>query len=138
MSTNKNKRILIIEDDDKGITNLFSIFLEHNGYIVNAYTNSVEAFNNIRKNSHDLIILDLKMPKMDGMILYRKIKEIDDKVIICITTADPTYIEDLRKAIIDIEKIILYKPALLKDLKNKIEWLLSRQEVNFKSLMMFL
>jgi DNA-binding response OmpR family regulator len=78
------------------------------------------------------------MPKMDGMILYRKIKEIDDKVIICITTADPTYIEDLRKGIIDIEKIILYKPALLKDLKNKIEWLLSRQEVNFKSLMMFL
>jgi hypothetical protein len=44
----------------------------------------------------------------------------------------------LRKGIIDIEKIILYKPALLKDLKNKIEWLLSRQEVNFKSLMMFL
>jgi len=138
VSTNKNKRIMIIEDDDKDITNLFSIFLEHNGYIVNAYTNSVEAFNNIRKNSHDLIILDLKMPKMDGMILYRKIKEIDDKVIICITTADPTYIEDLRKGIIDIEKIILYKPALLKDLKNKIEWLLSRQEVNFKSLMMFL
>ena len=138
MSTNKNKRILIIEDDDKDITNLFSIFLEHNGYTVNAYNNSVEAFNNIRKNSHDLIILDLKMPKMDGMILYRKIKEIDDKVIICITTADPTYIEDLRKGIIDIEKIILYKPALLKDLKNKIEWLLSRQEVNFKSLMMLL
>jgi DNA-binding response OmpR family regulator len=138
VSTNKNKRIMIIEDYDKDITNLFSIFLEHNGYTVNAYTNSVEAFNNIRKNSHDLIILDLKMPKMDGMILYRKIKEIDDKVIICITTADPTYIEDLRKGIIDIEKIILYKPALLKDLKNKIEWLLSRQEVNFKSLMMFL
>jgi two-component system response regulator ChvI len=138
VSPNKNKRIMIIEDDDKDITNLFSIFLEHNGYTVNAYTNSVEAFNNIRKNSHDLIILDLKMPKMDGMILYRKIKEIDDKVIICITTADPTYIEDLRKGIIDIEKIILYKPALLKDLKNKIEWLLSRQEVNFKSLMMFL
>ena len=108
MSTNKNKRILIIEDDDKGITNLFSIFLEHNGYTVNAYTNSVEAFNNIRKNSHDLIILDLKMPKMDGMILYRKIKEIVEKVIICITTADLTYIENLCKGIIDIEKIVLY------------------------------
>ena len=129
---------MIIEDDDKGITNLFSIFLEHNGYTVNAYTNSVEAFNNIRKNSHDLIILDLKMPKMDGMILYRKIKEIVEKVIICITTADLTYIENLCKGIIDIEKIVLYKPILLADLKNQIEWLLSRQEVNFKSLMMLL
>ena len=118
----------MIIDDDKDITNLFSIFLEYNGYIVNAYTNPVEAFNNFRKNSHDLIILDLKMPKMDGMTLYHKIKEIDNNVIICFTTADINYIEDLRKGIIDIEKIVLYKPILLKDLKNKIDWLLSRQE----------
>jgi hypothetical protein len=41
----------------------------------------------------------------------------------------------LRKGIIDIEKIILYKPVLLKDLKNKIDWLLSRQEVNSKPIM---
>jgi DNA-binding response OmpR family regulator len=89
---------------------------------------ALEAINNFRKNSHDLIILDLKMPKMDGMTLYRKIKEIDDKIIICFTTADINYIEDLRKGIIDIEKVVLYKPVLLKDLKNKIDWLLSRQE----------
>jgi DNA-binding response OmpR family regulator len=118
----------LIIDDDKDITNLFSIFLEYNGYIVDAYTNAVEAFNNFRKNSHDLIILDLKMPNMDGMTLYHKMKEIDSNVIICFTTADLTYIEDLRKGIIDIEKIVLYKPVLLKDLKNKIDWLLSRHE----------
>ena len=120
----------MVIDDDKDITDLFSIFLESNGYIVNAYTNPVEAFNNIRKNSHDLIILDLKMPKMDGMTLYHKIKEIDNNVIICFTTADKNYIQQLQKGIIDIEKIVLYKPVLLKDLKNKIDWLLSRQEIN--------
>jgi DNA-binding response OmpR family regulator len=122
----------MIIDDDKDITDLFSIFLEYNGYIVNAYTNPVEAFNNFRKNSHDLIILDLKMPQMDGMVLYHKIKEIDDKVIICFTTANISFIQDLRKGIIDIDKIVLYKPVLLKDLKIKIEWLLSLQEVNNK------
>ena len=68
--------------NDKDITNLFSIFLEYNGYIIDAYTNPLEAFHNFRKNSHDLIILNLKMPKIDGMRLYRKIKEIDYKVII--------------------------------------------------------
>jgi hypothetical protein len=36
----------------------------------------------------------------------------------------------LRKGIIDIDKIVLYKPVLLKDLKKKIDWLLSRQEIN--------
>jgi DNA-binding response OmpR family regulator len=119
----------MVIDDDTDITNLFSIFLECNGYIVNAYTNPLEAFHNFRKNSHDLIILDLKMPFMDGMTLYHKIKEIDEQVIICFTTADKNYIQQLQKSIIDIEKIVLYKPVLLKDLKNKIDWLLSRQEI---------
>ena len=136
-NNNKNKKIMII-DDDIDITNLFSTFLEYNGYIVNAYTNPVEAFHNFTKNSHDLVILDLKMPKMGGMTLYHKIKEIDNNVIICFTTADINYIEDLRKGIIDIEKIVLYKPVLLKDLKNKIDLLLSWQEVNKKSTMMIL
>jgi hypothetical protein len=67
---------------------------------------------------------------MDGMTLYHKVKEIDSNVIIRFTTADINSIEDLRKGISDIEKIVLYKPVLLKDLKNKIEWLLSRQEVH--------
>jgi DNA-binding response OmpR family regulator len=120
----------LIIDDDKDITDLFAIFLERNGYIVNSYTNPVEAFNNFRKNSHDLILLDLKMPNMDGMTLYHKIKEIDNNVIVCFTTADINYIQQLQKGIIDIEKIVLYKPVLLKDLKNKIDWLLSRQEIN--------
>ncbi len=129
MSTKNNKRIIII-DDDEDINNLFKIFLEYNGYIIDAYTNPVEALNSFRKNSHDLIILDLKMPKMDGMTIYHKIKEIDNNVIICFTTADINYIEDLCKGIIDIDKIVLYKPVLLKELKNKIDWLLSRQEIN--------
>ena len=118
----------MIIDDDIDITNLFSTFLEYNGYSVDAYTNPVEALNNYRKYSHDLIILDLKMPKIGGMTLYHKIKEIDNNVIICFTTADINYIEDLRKGIIDIEKIVLYKPVLLKDLKNKIDSLLSAKQ----------
>jgi DNA-binding response OmpR family regulator len=118
-----NKRIMII-DDDKDITNLFKAFLEYNGYIIDAYTDSIEAFHNFRKNSHDLIMLDLKMPHMDGIILYKKMHEMDDKVIIWLITADKNYIQRLEKDSIDIEKIIIYKPILLKDLKNKIDSLL--------------
>ena len=70
------------------------------------------------------------MAQMDGMALYHKIKEIDDKVIICFSTANISYIQKLQIGIIDIDKIVLYKPVLLKDLKNKIDslLLLSRQE----------
>ncbi len=120
----------MIIDDDKDITDLFATYLESNGYNINAYTNPLAAINNFRKNSYDLILLDLKMPTMDGMTIYHKIKEIDNNVIVCFTTADINYIKQLQKGIIDIEKIVLYKPVLLKDLKNKIDWLLSRQEIN--------
>ncbi len=48
------------------------------------------------------------MPKMDGMTLYRKIEKIDDTVRVCLTTADKNYIQELRKEITDIEKIVLY------------------------------
>ena len=72
------------------------------------------------------------MPNMDGMTLYHKIKEIDNNVIVCFTTANINYIKQLQKGIIDIEKIVLYKPVLLKNLKNKIDslLLLSHQEEN--------
>jgi DNA-binding response OmpR family regulator len=114
----------MIIDDDKDITNLFKIFLECNEYNVDAYTNPIDGIQNFRKNSHDLIILDLKMPKMNGMTLYRKIKEIDDTVVVCLSTADKNYIQELQKDILDIEKFVIYKPILLKDLKIKIESLL--------------
>ena len=114
----------MLVDDDQDITNLFKIFLENNGYNVDAYTNPIDALNNFRKQRHDLIILDLKMPKMNGMTLYKKIKEIDDKIIICLTSTDKSLIQDLQKGIIDIEKIVIYKPILLKDLKNKIDSIL--------------
>ena len=114
----------MIIDDDKDITNLFAIFLEYNGYIVDAYTNPIEGFNNFRKNSHDLIILDLKMPQMDGMAFYKKIKERDDTIIVCFTTADKNYIQELEKGILDDEKIVIYKPILLRELKNKVDSLL--------------
>ena len=118
----------MIIDDDKDITNLFKIFLECNGYNIDAYTNPIEGIQNFRKNSHDLIILDLKMPKMNGMTLYRKIKEIDDTVLVCLSTADKNYIQELQKDILDVEKTVIYKPILLKDLKNRIDSLLLDEE----------
>ena len=58
----------MIIDDDKDILNLFSIFLEYNAYSLDAYTNPVEAFNNFRKNSHDLIVLENAKDRRNDII----------------------------------------------------------------------
>ncbi|MGE5634762.1 MAG: response regulator [Deltaproteobacteria bacterium] len=74
MFTTKGKRILII-DDDEDITNLFNIFLEYDGYKVDAFTDPIDALYSFRRNVYDLVLLDLKMPRMNGMILISKIEK---------------------------------------------------------------
>ncbi|HEY8522324.1 MAG TPA: response regulator, partial [Nitrososphaeraceae archaeon] len=76
-----SKRRILIIDDDPDINNLFKLFLEHDGYKVDAYIDPVDALYAFRKNTFDLILLDLKMPKMSGMLLYQKLRNIDSHLL---------------------------------------------------------
>ena len=124
MSTLKGKNILII-DDDEDITNLFKTFLEYDGYKVDAFTNPIDALYSFRKNVYDLVLLDLKMPKMNGMILYQKLKNIDPTLLFCFITANKEYIEYLKKNNPNIEKNVIYKPIWLNELRSKVHSLIS-------------
>ena len=126
--TKLSKRRILIIDDDPDINNLFKLFLEHDGYKVDAYIDPVDALYAFRKNTFDLILLDLKMPKMSGMFLYQKLRNIDPHLVFCFITADKEYIQYLKKSIAEIEKIVIYKPILLSDLRNKVNSLLSEKK----------
>lgn len=115
----KNNKIMII-DDDRDINDLFKLFLEFDGYKVDAFTDPIDALYSFRKDEYDLILLDLKMPKMNGMMLYHRLKRIDNNVVICFITANNEYIQRLKIHIPDIEKIVIYKPILLDELRKKI------------------
>jgi DNA-binding response OmpR family regulator len=138
MSTTKGKNILIV-DDDEDLTNLFKTFLEYDGYKVNAFTDPIDALYSFRKNVYDLALIDLKMPKMNGLILSQKLKNIDPALLFCYITADKEYIQNLKNSISDIEKIVIYKPILLSELRDKIHFLLlskyQAEEVENKLLM---
>lgn len=126
--TKMSKRRILIIDDDQDINNLFKLFLEHDGYKVNAYTDPVDVLYAFRKNTIDLVLLDLKMPKMSGMLLYQKLRKIDPNLLFCFITADKEYIQYLKKSIAEIEKVVIYKPILLNDLRSKINSLLSEKK----------
>jgi len=125
--TKLSKRRILIIDDDPDINNLFKLFLEHDGYKVDAYIDPVDALYAFRKNTFDLILLDLKMPKMSGMLLYQKLRNIDSHLLFCFITADKEYIQHLKKSIAEIEKIVIYKPILLSDFRIKVNSLLSEK-----------
>ncbi|MGZ5485044.1 MAG: response regulator [Nitrososphaeraceae archaeon] len=122
-------RILII-DDNEDVNMLFKIFLEYEGYKVDVYTDPIEALYYFKKGLYDLILLDLKMPKMDGILMFRGLKKIDEQVIICLTTANAQYIQELKKEIPNIDDTVITKPIILKDLKNKIDSLLENKNNN--------
>ena len=123
-----SKRRILIIDDDIDINNLFKLFLEYDGYNVDAFTDPIDALYSFRKNAYDLVLLDLKMPKMNGMLLYKKLQNIDPNILFCFITANKEYIEHLKKNNPDIEKIVIYKPILLSELRSKIHLLLANHE----------
>ena len=127
MSTTRGKNILIV-DDDEDITNLFQTFLEYDGYKVDAFIDPIDALYSFRKNTYDLGLLDLKMPKMNGIILSQKLKDIDPTLLLGFITAHKEYIERLKKNNPDLEKIVILKPIWLNELRIKVHSLLSDQQ----------
>ncbi len=123
-----NAKIMII-DDDPDINNLFKIFLEHDGFQVDSYTNPIDALYYFKKGKYDLVLLDLKMPQIDGIGMFQALKNRDDEVSICLITANTSYLEQLKEKIPKIEKYLIYKPILLKNLKEKVEALVLERRI---------
>ncbi|HEU5171968.1 MAG TPA: response regulator [Nitrososphaeraceae archaeon] len=123
-----NAKIMII-DDDPDINNLFKIFLEHDGFQVDSYTNPQDALYYFKKGKYDLVLLDLKMPQIDGIGMFQALKNRDDEVSICLITANTSYLEQLKEKIPKIEKYLIYKPILLKNLKEKVEALVLERRI---------
>ena len=77
-------RILLV-DDDKDHLRLFTMILEDEGYSVDAYADPDTALSKFRPNYYDLAVLDYLMPHLNGLELYRRIREIDSRIR-CIDT----------------------------------------------------
>ncbi|MGB7955380.1 MAG: response regulator [Candidatus Nitrosopolaris sp.] len=121
------KRILVV-DDENDISLTLKLVLESNDFKVETFTNPLVALQNFKSGLYDLIILDVKMPVMNGFGLYQAIRKLDDKVKICfLTAASDFYYEAFGKQTfrnID-EKCIIQKPVenelLIKQIKSIID-----------------
>ncbi|MDQ6723276.1 MAG: response regulator [Thermoproteota archaeon] len=115
------KRICFV-DDEPDIILLCKIVLEDGGFEVHTFTDSLLALSSFKPNFYDLIVLDIKMPNMDGFELFKKIKEIDDKTKVCFLTASEMYYETFRKkefGLVD-KDLFLRKPIENDELIKKI------------------
>ena len=92
----QQKRILII-DDEPDVTMTLRKVLEQSGYSTDSYTDPVAAYKNFRDGLYDLVLLDIKMPVVDGFLLYQKIRRTDSRVKICFLTATEFFYERIRQ-----------------------------------------
>lgn len=71
--------------------------LENNGFVVESYTNPTLALSNFKPGLYDLLLLDIKMPEINGFDLHQKMREIDSNVRICFLTASELFYEEYRR-----------------------------------------
>jgi two-component system response regulator ChvI len=79
---------IALVDDDRNILTSVSIALEGEGYRVQTYTDGAAALDGLRANPPDLAIFDIKMPRMDGMELLRRLRQKSDLPVIFLTSKD--------------------------------------------------
>ena len=79
---------IALVDDDRNILTSVSIVLEAEGYRTMTYTDGFSALDGFDSSPPDLAILDIKMPRMDGMETLRRLREKSDLPVIFLTSKD--------------------------------------------------
>ncbi|MEM1087851.1 MAG: response regulator transcription factor [Pseudomonadota bacterium] len=79
---------LALVDDDENIITSLKIFFEAEGYTVRTYHDGLAALAGLTDSPPDLAILDVKMPKMDGMELLKRLRQSSDLPVIFLTSKD--------------------------------------------------
>src|SRR5215217_6696658 len=123
----KNKRILLV-DDEPDVTYTLEIVLEDNGFRVDSYTDPTLALSNFKPGLYDLLLLDIRMPKMNGFDLYQKMTEMDSNVKICFLTASELFYEEYRRldGLPRVDKeYFIQKPFRTKEMIRQLNEILS-------------
>jgi DNA-binding response OmpR family regulator len=92
----KGKRIMVV-DDEPDLTLFYKMSLEFHGFEVDTFNDPRKALSNFKPNYYNLVVLDIKMPGMDGFELNKELQKIDDKVNVCFLTASELYYKEFRK-----------------------------------------
>jgi DNA-binding NtrC family response regulator len=112
-------RVLLVDDEERFRTNLHKM-LAAEGLVVNAKGSGSEALEELKLQSYDVIVLDIRMPGMDGLTALTEIKKIDPGVEVIILSGHASM-----DAAMEINKLggydYLMKPCPLEDLLLKID-----------------
>jgi two-component system response regulator ChvI len=130
--SNMNK--ILIVDDEPDLTQVSTLALEYHGFKVDSFNDPQEALTKYKPGLYDLVILDIKMPKMDGFELYNEIKKKDNNANVCFLTASELYYEEFRKKEVCMldRNLFIRKPIENEELVKKITKMIKKSDLNRK------
>ena len=121
------KSSIIVLDDDKKIADLISIYLKNANFNVTTFYDSMEAEVYLSKNIPDCLILDIMMPKIDGLTMLSEIREKYTYPILLVSAKDEK--QDIISGLIDGADEYITKPFDPNELVARVNSLLRRTKV---------
>jgi DNA-binding response OmpR family regulator len=116
-------RILIV-DDERDNAYVFALILEDQGYLVDTYSDPIKALAEFKVDYYDMMILDYRMARLNGVELYQKIRQLDNSAKVILLTAAHEQLQ-----IDGNHKIkVLGKPISGTELLQEVEFVLKQEE----------
>ena len=126
-SATKYKLLLVDDDTDilltfkKGLEEVQNTIVEGVNLQVDTFADPKEALTSFKAGVYDLLLLDIRMPNINGFELYETLHKIDDKPKICFITAYDLYYDALKKDFPELDVgCFIKKPISIEDLAIKI------------------
>jgi len=121
-ASSRRIRIMAV-DDEEDILIIIKRQLQLQDFDVDTYDNPARALSEYRPDRYDLVILDIRMPGMDGFELYRNIRNRDSKVKVCFLTAFETYRARFKELFPELDEVKCYikKPVSAAELVNHVQ-----------------
>jgi two-component system response regulator PilR (NtrC family) len=123
-----NKAKFLIVEDEKSMKEVLKILLDEEGYDVTASVDSTDAINLINKDIFDMVITDIRMPKIDGFGILKKVREVSPSTIVIMITAFGTTesaIEAMKLGAYDY----IHKPFKIDEIRIVVKKALEKKEL---------
>ena len=122
MAVAEKNRVLLV-DDEPDVVYLVKKSLERNGFVVDAYTDPILALQNFKGGVYSLLLLDIKMPKMNGVEFFRTVEKEDDKVKVCFFSASEYLTSNVKDELYNSPDKFLFisKPISIPEMTRQIK-----------------
>ncbi len=113
---------IFLVDDEPDIANSLRLGLERKGFTIDVFTDPTEALGKYKPRFYDLLLIDIRMPKLNGFELVREIRKVDADSEVWFLTAFEVYYEEFKKMFPDLDvKNFIRKPVSLNELAVRID-----------------